>query len=317
MRSTVSRGMLLAFAAACVSGFTVFVNAYGLAEFNSGTVYTTAKNAVAGVVLFVVIVPLAMSGAAGRRLELTRPRTRPQLLGLIAVSIVGGSVPFLLFFEGFSRIASGTPVQAQFIHKTLLIWVAVLAVLLLRERVGLLQLVAVGVLITGQAVLAGGSSAVFHISFGSGEYLILAATILWAIETVLAKALLRSLSPWTIALTRMVGGSVLLVAWVAITGKSSQLVNLDANQWKWVLVTGAGLALYVALWFAALALAPAVSVTAVLVAAVPVTAVLQALVNHIPLRPQLDGLAYVLGGAFLVIAATLVTRRLQPVPVAK
>jgi drug/metabolite transporter (DMT)-like permease len=320
MRSAVAKGMLLALAAACVSGITVFVNAYGVQEFDNGTIYTTAKNAVAGVVLLAVVLPLALAAASGRgarRLELTRPVTRTQWGGLVALSIVGGSVPFLLFFEGLRRIASDTPVQAQFIHKTLVIWVAVLAVILLRERVGLLQLAAVAALVLGQAVLAGGSSAVLHISFGRGEYMILAATLLWAIETVLAKALLRSLSSWTIALTRMVAGSMLLVAWVLVTGQAGQLVHMDANQWKWALATGAGLALYVALWFAALALAPAVSVTAVLVAAVPVTAVLQAMVNHVALRPQLDGLSIVLAGAALAFVTTMSTRRPRPVTIGK
>jgi drug/metabolite transporter (DMT)-like permease len=317
MRSDVTKGMLLALGAACVSGVTVFINSYGVKEFQSGTVYTTAKNAVAGLLLLAVVVPLAAGRSSGRRVELTRPTSRLQLLGLLALSVIGGSTAFVLFFEGLSRIASGTPVQAQFIHKTLVVWVAVLAVLVLRERIGLLQVAAVGVLVVGQAVLAGGGSAVFHIKFGSGEYMILAATILWSIETVLAKVLLRSLSSWTIALTRMVAGSVLLVGYVVISGNGAQLVHMDATQWKWVLATGAGLAAYVALWFAALALAPAVSVTAVLVAAVPVTAVLQSVVNHAALRPQLDGLSIVLGGATLAFAATLFTRRAQPVPVGK
>ncbi|HZC70772.1 MAG TPA: DMT family transporter [Jatrophihabitans sp.] len=317
MRSAVGKGMLLALAAACVSGCTVFVNSYGVAEFSSATVYTTAKNAVAGVVLLAVLVPLAMSRTGGRGLELTRPQSGRQLLGLAVVAVVGGGVAFVLFFEGLSRIASdNTALQAQFIQKTLVIWVAVLAVVLLRERVGPLQLVAVAVLVTGQAVLAGGGSAVFHISFGRGEYMVLAATVLWSIETVVAKTLLAALSPWTIALTRMVGGSALLIAWVTITGNASQLLNMSGDQWKWVLATGAGLALYVALWFAALSLAPAVSVTAVLVAAVPVTAVLDAMVKHEPLRPQLDGQAIVLVGAALAFVATLLTRRLQPVRVA-
>lgn len=317
MKPDIGKGLLLALAAACVSGFTVFVNAYGVREFDSATVYTTAKNAVAGLVLLAVAVPVAMSRTGGLRRQLTRPHTRAQWVGLVTLSIVGGSVPFVLFFEGLRRIASDTPVQAQFIHKTLVVWVALLGVLVLRERLGALQVAAVAVLVAGQAVLAGGSSAVSHISFGSGEYMILAATLLWAVETVLAKALLRSLAPGTVALTRMVAGSLLLIAWIAVTGKLGQLVQLDASQWKWVLATGAALALYVALWFAALARAPAVSVTAALVAAVPVTALLQATVDHIPLGPQLDGLSIVLVGAALAFAAALLNRRLQSVRVAE
>jgi drug/metabolite transporter (DMT)-like permease len=314
MRSQVVTGMLLALGAALLSGVAVLVNSYGVAAFGDATVYTTAKNAIAGVVLFGVAAPLA-AGRAGGRLKLTRPGTRMQLIGLAVLSVVGGSVPFVLFFEGLARIASN-PLQAQFINKTLVVWVALLAVIVLRERIGLLQIGAVAVLVIGQAVLSGGSSSVFDISFGRGEVMILAATIMWAIEVVLAKVLLRSLSSWTVALARMLAGSILLVAWVVITGKASVLVHMDAHQWKWVLVTGTLLAAYVATWLAALALAPAASVTAVLVAAVPVTAVLQSIVKHTALRPQLDGLSIVLAGAALALIATIPLRRAQRVPVA-
>ena len=47
--------------------------------------------------------------------------------------MIGGSVPFVLFFEGLAR-AEAT--QAAFIQKTLVVWVALLAVPLLRERFG-------------------------------------------------------------------------------------------------------------------------------------------------------------------------------------
>jgi drug/metabolite transporter (DMT)-like permease len=314
MRSQVVKGMMLALGAAFLSGVAVFVNSYGVAAFADATVYTTAKNVIAGMVLLGVAVAAAASRAGGRPV-LTRPSTRTQLIGLAVLSVVGGSVPFVLFFEGLARIASN-PVQAQFMNKTLVVWVALLAVIVLREHIGLVQVGAVAVLVIGQAVLSGGSSSIFDMSFGSGEVMILAATILWAIEVVLAKVLLRSLSSWTVALARMLAGSVLLLAWVVITGKASILVHLDAYQWKWVLVTGTLLAAYVATWLAALALAPAVSVTAVLVAAVPVTAALQSIVKHTALGPQLDGLSIVIAGAALALIASLPIRRAQRVPVA-
>ncbi len=315
MRSQTSKGMLLALGAAGISGVAVFVNSYGVRSFGDATVYTTAKNAVAGLVLLAAAVPLVARRAGNARSGLDRPRTRAQWAGLVALSVVGGSVPFVLFFEGLSRIASD-PVQAQFIHKTLVVWVAILAVLLLRERIGALQLAAVAALVAGQAVLSGGGSALLHISFGTGEYMILAATLLWSAEVVLAKRLLRALSARTVALARMVGGSVLLIGWVLVTGKAGLLVHMSAGQWKWVLITGGLLAAYVATWLAGLALAPASSVTAVLVAAVPVTAVLSAVVKHTALQPQLDGLSIVAVGAALAVVAALAPRRAQ-VPVGR
>lgn len=317
MRTDVAKGMLFGLGAAGLSGVAVFVNSYGVRAFGDATAYTTAKNAVAGLVLLAVVAPLLAARSRGSRSHvLTRPCTRAQWAGLAVLSVVGGSVPFVLFFEGLARITSG-PVQAQFINKTLVVWVAVLAVIALRERVGALQLAAVAVLVTGQVVLSGGGSALVRVSFGPGEYLILAATLLWAVEVVLAKWLMRSLSSWTVALARMGGGSVLLIAWVGVTGKAGLLVHMSGEQWKWVLVTGVLLAAYVATWLAGLALAPAVSVTAVLVAAVPVTAVLSAVVDHAALAPQLDGLSLVAAGAALAVIAALAPRRTRRVPVGR
>ena len=109
------------------------MNSRGVAHFDDATVYTTAKNLRRG------RAPPRARAAAARRAEArsggraTRPATRRQWLGVVAVACIGGSVPFVLFFEGLAR-ADAT--QAAFIHKTLVVWVALLAVPLLRERLG-------------------------------------------------------------------------------------------------------------------------------------------------------------------------------------
>ena len=63
--------------------------------------------------------------------------------------MIGGSVPFVLFFEGLAR-AEAT--QAAFIQKTLVIWVALLAVPLLRERFRTPHALAIVLLIAGPGV---------------------------------------------------------------------------------------------------------------------------------------------------------------------
>ncbi len=305
------RGLLLALGAALISGIAVFVNSYGVKEFADATVYTTAKNSVAAVVL---IAMCALAMVRRNSAAVAIPARRSQLLALGAIAIVGGSVPFVLFFEGLAQATSG-PVQAQFINKTLVIWVALLAVSVLGERVGALQVGALALLVVGQAALSGGVGSAFTPHFGRGELMIFAATLMWAVEVVLARALLRSVSSWTVALGRMVLGSTLLILWVVVTGKGSQLVGMDAHQWVWVAATGVLLAGYVATWLAALAAAPAVNVTAVLVAAVPVTALLQAIVRHTALSPQLGGLALVVAGCLLVVATMVPLRARRRVSV--
>ena len=293
-------GILLALVTAAISGFAVFLNADAVRAFGDATAYTTAKNVVAALVL------LALVGAGSRTgARLTRPRTRGQWAGLAAIGVFGGSVPFVLFFEGLSRASSA---QAAFLHKTLLVWVAVLAVVFLGERLSGLHVLAIGLLVVGQVGLVGGVG-----GFGAPEAMILGATLMWSVEVVVAKRLLAGVSSWTVGVARMALGSLALLGWVAVRGDLGLLTSMTAEQAGWVLLTGLLLAGYVATWFAALQRALAVDVTAVLVLAAPVTAALNAVANGVPLGPQLDWLALVLAGGALAVWAS---RRTRTVPVA-
>ena len=123
-------GVVLALVAAVVSGVAVFINAYGVKAVGDATVYTTAKNLVAALLLGAVFAVSVGRRAPSARWAPRPPLTRAQLAGLVAMGI-GGSVPFVLFFEGLLHASS---VHAAFLHKTLVLWVALLAVPLLKER---------------------------------------------------------------------------------------------------------------------------------------------------------------------------------------
>src|SRR5665811_1713279 len=129
--------------------------------------------------------------------------------------------------------------------------------------------------------------------------MVLGATLIWALEVVVAKRLLTDLSSWTVGLTRMGVGSVVLVAWTLARGEGGALTALTGTQWMWVLLTGLILAGYVSTWFAALSRAPAVDVTAVLVVGAVITALLAAGVKGSPLVPQLGWLALIIVGTGL------------------
>lgn len=298
-RSDRRTGILIAGATALISGVAVFVNGYGVRAWTPVTdtaTYTTAKNLVAAGVL--VGVALLVTGRGGRD-GLVRPRGSRQIGGLALVAVIGGSVPFLLFFEGLARASS---VEAAFIHKTLVIWVGVLAVVLLKERIGAWHLVAAAMLVSGQALVAGGLGG---FQFGLGEVLITIATLLWAVEVVVAKWLLGGLSSSTVAVARMGGGAVLLVAYGLLRGAFSGLGGLGPAEWTWVLFTGLVLAGYVGTWFAALARAQAVDVTAVLVGGAVITALLRAAVDSTPL-PSALGLGLVTAGVVAVLMVNVI-----------
>ena len=278
--STRSTGIAIAFVTACISGVAIWLNTRAAAHFSDGGVYTTAKNLVAGVVLLLILLAPGSHGRAS-----VSSITRRNWPALLAVAVIGGSVPFVLFFDG---IKDSTATQAAFIQKTLIIWVALLAVPLLKERFGWLHAVAIGCLLGGQAWLLG---SVGHVAFGKGETMILLATLLWSVEIVFVKYLLRTIPPSVVAAARMAIGAFLLVCWLAITGKLGDLTGLSALQWRWALLTGLLLSAYVATWFAALARAQAIDVTAVLVFGALVTAILSGVI---------DGAAIGVGGTVLV-----------------
>ena len=106
-------------------------------------------------------------------------------------------MPFVLFFEGLARASS---TAAAFIHKTLVIWVALLAVPLLGERLSWAHWAAIALLLAGQAVLVGDAGTV---TLGAGELMIFGATLLWSVEVVVVKRLLASLAAPTLAAARL------------------------------------------------------------------------------------------------------------------
>jgi drug/metabolite transporter (DMT)-like permease len=288
-------GVLLAAGTAVISGIAIFVNGYGVrawVEISDPTTYTTLKNSVAAMVLLGVAVSFSKGGSGGVDLSAVK-KAWP---GLALIAVIGGSIPFVIFFEGLAR---ATASDAAFIHKTLVVWVTALAVIILRERLRPVHFGAIALLIGGQVALSGGVGAM---AFGVGEWMILAATLLWAIETVIAKRVLASVPAHIVGVSRMAGGAVLLVVYGIGRGAFSGLTGVNPEHVLWVVVTGLTLSAYVATWFAALARARAVDVTAVLVGGAIITALLEVGVRGIALPPVL-GLVLVAVGVLVVVVA--------------
>jgi drug/metabolite transporter (DMT)-like permease len=297
------RGLVLACAAAAISGVAIWLNGFAVKQVADPVLYTTLKNAIAFVVLFAVALP----GARAHGVPALRPR---ELIALAIVGLLGGGLGFFLFFNG---LALASAPSAAFIHKTLFVWVAVLAVPLLGERLGLIQVGALGLLVAGQAIVLPPSG----IEWGIGETLILAATACWAVEVVLVRRFLRALPARLLGACRLgIGLPVLLGAIAWNGGVTTQLTPLA---WTWIVVTGLVLAGYVGTWFAALRQAPASEVTSVLVAGAVVTGLLQAISKgSAPSLPIATGYLLMLAGvAGLIAAATLAARRqrVSPLPV--
>ena len=284
--------------AALVSGVAVFVNGLAVRHFDDATVYTTAKNLWAGVILAVALVAIpvrAVPVPTARQATSVQRSTWPWL---VVVAVIGGAVPFVLFFEG---LAVATSTDAAFIHKTLVVWVAAGAAIVLRERLRPAHLVAIALLVVGHVVVSGG---ITLSGAGRGEALILAATLLWAVEVLVVKRLLVAVPARYLAVVRMLGGSAVLLGWLAVRGDLGALAGFSSGQWWWLVATGTTLAAFVSLWYRALAAAPAIDVTAVLVAGAVVTAILNTGFRGVPVTVDAVGYLAVLAGVVVIAASS-------------
>jgi drug/metabolite transporter (DMT)-like permease len=279
--------------AAMVSGVAVFVNGLAVRHFDDATVYTTAKNLWAGVLLAVALAVVPMPVA-----QRSAPIQRSTWPWLAVVAVIGGAVPFVLFFEG---LAVATSTDAAFIHKTLVVWVAIGAAIVLRERLRPVHLLAIALLVVGHVVVSGG---VTLSGAGRGEALILVATLLWAFEVLLVKRLLATVPARHLAVVRMLGGSAVLLGWLAVRGDLGALGGFSPGQWWWLAATGTTLAAFVSLWYRALAAAPAIDVTAVLVAGAVITAILNTGFRGVPVTVDAIGYLAVLAGVFVIVASS-------------
>jgi drug/metabolite transporter (DMT)-like permease len=289
---TTGWGIALATATALISGVSVFLNGLVVKEFPDPVVLAGARNGLVGLVLVLAVV--ATGGVASMRTVPARHRWP-----LLGIALIGGSVPFILFFSGLA--AAGGP-GAALIHKTMFVWVAMLAVPLLGERLGLAQVLAMGMLLAGTLLIG----PVTGLGTGGAELLILAATVLWAVEVVLVRWLLTStaVSVGLAAAARMAIGAVGILGFLVLSGRADGLFALTAWQWLVIAGTGALLLGYVTTWYAALERAPASLVSSILVGGAVLTATLTVIrTGTLPAADAATGLGLLAVGLVATIVA--------------
>jgi drug/metabolite transporter (DMT)-like permease len=285
--TTTRAGLGLAAATAAISGVSVFVNGLAASVLPDPVAVAAVRNGLVGVALVALA---GLPALAGEFAGLDRRRR----LGLLALGVIGGGIPFVLFFSGLA--AAGGP-GAAVIHKTMFLWVALLAVPLLGERVGRLQLAALALLAVG-TFLAGPAPA---LSAGPAAALILGATWLWAVEVVVAKRLLAGVSVRLAAAARMTVGALVIAGWLAANGRLGAVAGFGAEGWLFIAATTVLLFGYVVTWYAALRRAPATNVSAILVGGAVVTATLGAIrTGAVPAGSVVAGLSIIAAGVVAI-----------------
>ncbi len=287
------KGLLLVFTTALISGFSIFINRFGVEGINP-YIFTGLKNLVVGVLILSLILFLK------ERKNLFRIKTK-QWLNLAIIGLIGGSIPFLLFFKGLTLTMAA---KAGFIHKTLFIYVSILAILFLKEKVN-------KSLVFGLASLLVGNILFLKIKpqgLGTGDLLIFLATIFWATEVVISKRLLRNMSARIVAFGRMFFGSIFVMLFLMVTGQIQLISQITLIQTSWVLVTSLFLLGYVLTFYTGLKYIPASVATAILTLGAPITVLLSVVfLEKSLIWQEIFGLVFIILGLYSMIKLLKVT----------
>ncbi|MBU1854954.1 MAG: DMT family transporter [Nanoarchaeota archaeon] len=284
------RGILLVFLTAIISGVSIFLNAFGVKGINP-YMFTGAKNVVVALFLFSIIL------LSGQFKELKKLKFK-EWGKLSLIGLVGGSIPFLLFFKGLSMASSA---QGSFIHKTMIIWVVILAMIFFKEKLN-------SKIIAGSILLLICNFFLLNLmsfEFNTGALLIFIATLFWAAEIVLSKQMLKNLSGNVVAFGRMFFGSLFIMVFLGLTNQLSVIQSLTLPYLSWILITSVFLFGYVFTFYNGLKLVKVSTAVAILSFGSVVTTMLNFVFsNQLFLLGQVFGVLAVVCGASLFLISS-------------
>ncbi len=250
--------------------------------------FTFLKNVITAVFLFSLLL-LFSEFHALKKLSLR------QWARLVLIGLIGGSIPFLLFFKGLSLTSSAA---GSFVHKTMFIFVAFLAVFFLKERLHKTVFLSALFLLVGNFLVL----KLQTFSFGKGELLILLATVFWAVENILSKDLVKTVSGTIVAFGRMFFGSLFILLFLGFNHNLVQLVQLTSKQLLWTLFTSLLLFGYTYTWYNGIKTVKITTATAILLLGSPITTLLNSIfVAHTLSLSELFGSLLLIGGVSLLL----------------
>lgn len=283
---------------AIISGFAIWVNSFSVGGFNP-FVYSGTRNILVALFLFLTIILLG-------NFKKLKSLSRKEWKYLIIIGIIGGSIPFLLFFYGLSITSA---VKAGFIHKTMFIFVGIMAFFLLKEKLSKKQILASMGLLVGLFFLVG-----IPTSFDLGILFITIATLFWAVENIISKYVLNlKMNPTILAFGRMFFGSLIIFSFLIYTGNVSQIAAFSFEQVLWILGPLILLYGYVMTWYHGLAKIKVSEATAILILGSAITALLD--FTSATLTPEKwFGIALIIiSTSLIILSSAKVSRQIKQV----
>ncbi|MBU0898966.1 MAG: DMT family transporter [Nanoarchaeota archaeon] len=236
-------GTILALITAVISGFAIPINKIFVVGIDP-TVFTAVRALIIGLVfLFISFVQGNFSTKSFKKVS-----WKP----LLFIGFIGGGLAFLFFFTGLGLTTAG---RAAFLHKLLPVFIAVFAVLFLKEKIPRKQGIALLVMLVGAYLIFSATiePAAFWLNPGFGDILIIGATILWALESTIAKrTMIKGETNFIVSFARMFFGGLLLFGIIILLGKFDILLSLSAIQITNMLISTGILFGYVLFWYASI-----------------------------------------------------------------
>lgn len=290
------KSLMFIFFTAVISGVAIFVNSFGVKGFDS-SVFTFSKNIVVALLLLAILVGV-------KEFNVLKNLKRKQWTQLAFIGLIGGSIPFLLFFRGL-QLTTGT--TSAFVHKTLFIFVAIFALLTIKEK-------PTKGFIAGAIFLLAGTYFIIRpdFTFANAHLFVLGATILWAAENVLSKHVLEDLSGNIVAFGRMFFGSLFIFGFLTFTGKAPLVVAMNNAQYMWIAVTSVFLLLFVFTYYNGLKHVKVSTAASILALGAPITSVLALLFKGVSIGIfQAAGMLTLVIGVVLIVWSENIFRIIQ------
>lgn len=291
MSQKYNKGIIYAFITAIISGFSIYYSKIAVAKIPP-LVLTTSRNTYVAILFIIFFL-------ATRRLGEIKKLKKNEIFKLALIGLIGGSLPFYLFFTGLKLIGAQ---EGNLIHKSLFMWVTLLGYFFLKEKPNTKYILGFILVIVATYFVAP-----VKLTIQNGSIMVLSATLLWSIENMIAKKVLPDVSSEIVGLARMGIGSVILLAVTFATGVGNKLLTLDYGSLTIIVFGGTLLFGYVYFWYKALKYAPASLVTLILTFSVVVGTILNGAFAGVKVTtPQLES-------SILLTLGTILASGINPV----
>lgn len=285
-------GTILALFTAIISGISIPANKIFVVDLDP-TVFTAVRAIIIGFIF--LLLSLFTKG-------FSKENVGKNWKYLVLIAVIGGAFAFLLFFTGLKFTTGG---RAAFLHKTLPLYVAVFAFIFLREKIPRKQIYALILMLIGTVILFSATinPAELWMNPQLGDALVIGATILWALENVIArKAMINGERNFVVSFARMFFGGIILFGVFGLTGKIDVLFSLTIQQWNNIFLSTIILFGYVLFWYWSIRHINVSKASTLLLLSPVVSLILGVwwLGEPIP-AVQLLGSALILIGAYLVV----------------